>query len=95
MPLQFHQSLGGHGDLEREQRRLLVRDHGRAGYSASWRPLHENRAAIKIAGSPFPTLAEAEGACRNQLNIWHRDGPLLVHASEDARRPRHFTPTGS
>jgi len=37
--------------------------HGRSGYLASWRPLHKNQAAIKIGGSPFRTLAEAEGAC--------------------------------
>ena len=37
--------------------------HGRSGYLASWRPLHKSQAAIKIGGSPFRTLAEAEGAC--------------------------------
>lgn len=41
--------------------------HGRSGYLASWRPLHKNQAAIKIGGSPFGTLAEAEGACRNMI----------------------------
>ncbi|WP_312016488.1 hypothetical protein [Bradyrhizobium liaoningense] len=41
--------------------------HGRSGYLASWRPLFENIGAIKISGSPFRTLAEAEGACRNML----------------------------
>lgn len=41
--------------------------HGRSGYLASWRPLHKNQAAIKIGGSPFRTLAEAEGACRNMI----------------------------
>lgn len=41
--------------------------HSRSGYLASWRPLFENRAAIKIIGSPFPTLTEAEVACRNML----------------------------
>ena len=37
--------------------------HGRSGYLASWRPLHKNQGAIKVGGSPFRTLAEAEGAC--------------------------------
>lgn len=41
--------------------------HGRSGYLASWRPLHKNQAAIKIGGSPFGTLAEAEVACRNMI----------------------------
>ncbi|MBR0714913.1 hypothetical protein [Bradyrhizobium liaoningense] len=39
--------------------------HGRSGYMASWRPLYQNKGAIKITGSPFPTLAEAEEACGN------------------------------
>ncbi|MDA9426956.1 MULTISPECIES: hypothetical protein [Bradyrhizobium] len=39
--------------------------HGRTGYLASWRPLYRNDGAIKISGSPFRTLAEAEGACRD------------------------------
>ncbi|MBB4395676.1 hypothetical protein GGD62_004795 [Bradyrhizobium sp. ERR14] len=41
--------------------------HGRFGYLASWRPLHINQAAIKIGGSPFRTLSEAEGACLNMI----------------------------
>jgi hypothetical protein len=36
--------------------------HGRPGYLASWRPLHQSRGAIKIGGSPFKTFAEAEEA---------------------------------
>lgn len=41
--------------------------HGRAGYVASWRPLYESRGAIRIVGSPFKTLAEAEDACNTML----------------------------
>lgn len=41
--------------------------HGCSGYVASWRPLYQNRGAIKIGGSPFRTLAEAEAACRNMI----------------------------
>jgi hypothetical protein len=37
--------------------------HGRAGYLASWRPVYEGRGAIRITGSPFKTLDEAEAAC--------------------------------
>ena len=36
---------------------------GRPGYVASWRPHYVSRTAIKIAGSPFQTLADAEEAC--------------------------------
>jgi hypothetical protein len=36
--------------------------HGRAGYLASWRPLHQSHGAIKIGGSPFKMFAEAEEA---------------------------------
>jgi hypothetical protein len=37
--------------------------HGRPGFTASWRPLNQNRTAIKITGSPFKTFADAENAC--------------------------------
>jgi hypothetical protein len=30
-------------------------------------PLHRNKSAIKIGGSPFKTLAEAEKACEAML----------------------------
>jgi hypothetical protein len=41
--------------------------HGRAGYVASWRPLYGRNGAIKIGGSAFVTLAEAETACNTML----------------------------
>jgi len=41
--------------------------HGRPGYVASWRPLYEGRGAIKISGSPFETLEQAEEACDRML----------------------------
>ena len=37
--------------------------HGQPGFVASWRPIHLNKPAIRIAGSPFNTFAEAEKAC--------------------------------
>lgn len=37
--------------------------HGNPGFVASWRPIYQNRCAIKVGGSPFRTLAEAEQAC--------------------------------
>jgi hypothetical protein len=41
--------------------------HGYPGFVASWRPVHQNRPAIKVGGSPFNTLAEAENACNAVL----------------------------
>ena len=41
--------------------------HGHTGFVASWRPIHQNKGAIKIGGSPFETLAEAEEACEAML----------------------------
>ncbi|OPY96564.1 hypothetical protein A5906_04800 [Bradyrhizobium sacchari] len=41
--------------------------HGRAGYVASWRPLYGGNGAIKIGGSAFVSLAEAEKACNTML----------------------------
>ena len=42
--------------------------HGRTGFVASWRPIrHQKTSAIKIGGSPFETLAEAEEACKAVL----------------------------
>ena len=40
---------------------------GRDGFVASWRPIYQNRCAIKVGGSPFKTLAEAEEACEAML----------------------------
>jgi hypothetical protein len=41
--------------------------HGRPGFMASWRPLYQNRTAIKIIGSPFNTFADAENACNTMF----------------------------
>jgi hypothetical protein len=41
--------------------------HGQPGFVASWRPIDINRTAIKVAGSPFRTFAEAEEACEAML----------------------------
>ena len=47
--------------------------HGRPGFVASWRPIYQNRSAIKVGGSPFKTLAEAEKACTTMLVHLIRD----------------------
>jgi hypothetical protein len=41
--------------------------HGPPGYVASWRSLSQNTGAIRVSGSPFKTLAEAEEACKATL----------------------------
>jgi hypothetical protein len=43
--------------------------HGRPGFAASWRPMHQNRSAVRVTGSPFKTLPEAEKACEAMLGI--------------------------
>ena len=40
---------------------------GRTGFVASWRPIDQNRSAIRVGGSPFKTLAEAEDASKVML----------------------------
>jgi hypothetical protein len=40
---------------------------GQPGFVASWRPIHINRPAIRVGGSPFETFAEAEKACEAML----------------------------
>ncbi|OCK53876.1 hypothetical protein [Bradyrhizobium sp. LMTR 3] len=46
---------------------------GRLGYVASWRPLHQDRGAIKVLGSPLQSFAEAEDACNNMLKYLKDD----------------------
>jgi hypothetical protein len=46
--------------------------HGSPGYVASWRSLSQNTAAIRVAGSPFKTFAEAEEACKAMLGYLTR-----------------------
>ena len=61
--------------------------HGRLGFLASWRPVHQNRSAIRIAGSPFRTLAEAEEACRAMLGLLPKAGRVAgneAHVNFDA-----------
>ena len=40
---------------------------GRAGFVPSWRPIYHNPCAIKVGGSPFKSLPEAEEACEAML----------------------------
>ena len=47
--------------------------HGPPGYVASWRSLSENTGAIRVSGSPFKMLAEAEEACKAMLGYLTRN----------------------
>ena len=40
---------------------------GNPGFVASWRPIHQNRFAVKVIGSPFKTFTAAEQACEAML----------------------------
>ena len=40
---------------------------GNPGFMASWRPIHQNRTAVKVIGSPFKSFPEAEKACEAVL----------------------------
>jgi hypothetical protein len=62
--------------------------HGRTGFMASWRPNHLNRSAIRVGGSPFKTLAEAEEACKATLILLPKAGVVVdneAHVDFDAR----------
>jgi hypothetical protein len=41
--------------------------HGKPGFVASWRPIHINKSAIRVGGSPCKTFAEAEGGPRTTV----------------------------
>src|SRR5258708_35421529 len=49
--------------------------HGQTGFVASWRPIDQNRSAIKIGGSPFKNLPEAAEARKAMLgDLWRKTG---------------------
>ena len=50
---------------------------GNAGFVASWRPVHQNRSAVKVIGSPFKSLTAAEQACEVMLEHLISDSPSL------------------
>jgi hypothetical protein len=81
--------------------------HGRTGFTASWRPIHQNRSAIRVAGSPFKTLAEAEEACRAMVGLLPKAGcvagneahvnfdtPAVLRKWPSLRNERHTEGTG-
>jgi len=48
---------------------------GNPGFLASWRPIYQNRTAVKVIGSPFKTLTDAEQACDVVLGHLTSDNP--------------------
>ena len=55
---------------------------GNPGFVASWRPVYQNRPAVKVVGSPFKTFAAAEQACEVML------GHLISDSSGRTSAPR-------
>jgi hypothetical protein len=72
MALQFHHTLerleiwsaaaDGFSFVISYETRSGTGFHGRPGFMATWRPLYKNNFAIRIAGTPFETFADAEEA---------------------------------
>ena len=54
---------------------------GNIGFVASWRPIHENRSAVKVIGSPFKTFTAAEQACQDTLGHLINDSPSSRRAA--------------
>jgi hypothetical protein len=54
---------------------------GNPGFVASWRPIHQNRPAVKVIGSPFKTLTAAERACEVMLGHLISDSPSSRRAA--------------
>jgi hypothetical protein len=54
---------------------------GTPGFVASWRPVHQNRPAIKVVGSPFKTITAAEQACEVMLGYLISDNPSSRRAA--------------
>ena len=53
---------------------------GNTGFAASWRPLRQNRSAVKVIGSPFKTFTAAEQACEIVLGHLISDSPSSQRA---------------
>ena len=47
--------------------------HGNPGFVASWRPVQQNRPAVRVVGSPFKTLTDAEQASGTMLGYLTRN----------------------
>jgi len=53
---------------------------GNPGFVASWCPVHQNRPAVKVDGSPFKTFIAAEQACEVMLGHLISDSPSFGRA---------------
>ena len=54
---------------------------GSPGFLASWRPIYRNTPAIKVIGSPFKTMTDAEQACEVMLGYLISDSPSSRQAT--------------
>jgi hypothetical protein len=62
---------------------------GRAGFVELWRPIYQNRCAIKVGGSPFKSFTEAWGTSRflrATVDKWAAQQPDEPSRSEAIRR---------
>ena len=55
--------------------------HGNPGFLASWRPIYRNTPAIKVIGSPFKTMTDAEQACEVMLGYLTSDSPSSLQVA--------------
>ena len=61
---------------------------GNPGFIASWRPMHQNRTAVKVNGSPFKTFPEAEKACEAVLGHLKEPSGVRERSYSHASPPR-------
>ena len=61
---------------------------GSPGFVASWRPIYQNRTAVKVVGSPFKTITAAEQACEVVLGYLIGDSPSSRQAARTQRSLR-------
>ena len=61
---------------------------GNPGFIASWRPIHQNRSAVKVIGSPFKTFPEAEKACEAVLGHLKEPSGVRERSYSHASPPR-------
>src|SRR5262249_17641625 len=65
---------------------------GSPGFVASWRPIHQNRTAAKVVGSPFKTLTAAQEACEVVLGHLIGDSPSFRRAARSQFRHASIGP---
>ena len=65
---------------------------GNPGFVASWRPVYQNRPAVKVVGSLFVTFTAAEQACEVMLGYLISDSPSSRRAAWRMKSGRTSAP---